>query len=309
MKSSQKDAAMAPIATSPLPAAFALKKRAMILDAETIHRLRAAHRLTHKLVHEIRLTAKRQRAWWRLARPIAGKTVVRHASDRLAAAARLLAPVRDAYVMRRALARLASENGRENARAAFAAAKADLAAVSAGSPPTAYPVVRDPLIRILVSDAASWRRLPVPPGVDLRIFAEAIKIYRHARRRGRRAIRCPTSANLHSWRKWIKMLVVHAELILGQRRSTLRAEIAQLVRLGRTLGRCHDLMVLDGWLAWRASSGAVSRKDSHRMRALLSRRQQNLRARCVRLGGRLLAEKPKNFALRLAKSAEIDFMN
>ena len=39
------------------------------------------------------------------------------------------------------------------------------------------------------------------------------------------------------------------------------------------------------------------------MRVLLARRQENLRSRCLRLGGRLFAAKPKVFALRLPKAA------
>jgi hypothetical protein len=99
----------------------------------------------------------------------------------------------------------------------------------------------------------------------------------------------------------VKMLIVHTELILGQHRSGLRTEIPRLVRLGCQLGRCHDLMVLDGRLAWRASSGALSPKDARRMRALLARRQERLYSRCVRLGGRLFAAKSKVFAIRLPK--------
>ena len=81
----------------------------MALDAEMIRRLRAARRLSFRLVHEIRLTTKQQRAWWQLMRRTAGKTTVRNAGERLAGAARLLAPARDAYVMRRTVGRLARE--------------------------------------------------------------------------------------------------------------------------------------------------------------------------------------------------------
>jgi CHAD domain len=292
---------MPTVRTPPLPPALALKKQAMALDAEMIRRLRGVRRLSYRLVHEFRLTAKRQLAWWRLARPMAGKTTVRNANDRLADAARLLAPARDAYVMRRTVGRLACEAGPGDAEVAFAAATSELAAVPAGSPPKAFPALRERLIRALASDAASWRRLPVPPNADARVLAAVIDTYRRARRQGRRAMRRPLSANLHSWRKWVKMLIVHTELILGEHRSGLRTEIRRLVRLGCQLGRCHDLMVLDGWLAWRASSGALSPKDARRMRALLARRQERLYSRCVRLGGRLFAAKPKVFAIRLPK--------
>ena len=289
--------------TPPSPPAVALKKQAMALDAEMIRRLRAARRLSFRLVHEIRLTTKQQRAWWQLMRRTAGKTTVRNAGERLAGAARLLAPARDAYVMRRTVGRLAREVGPGAAKVAFAATTSELGAVPAGGPPKAFPVLREQLIRLLVSDTASWRRLPVPPDADARLLAAVADTYRRARRRERRALHRPTPANLHVWRKWVKMLVIHTALVLGQRRSGLRTEIPRLVRLGRQLGRYHDLMVLDGWLAWRASSGAISPKDARRMRVLLARRQENLRSRCLRLGGRLFAAKPKVFALRLPKAA------
>lgn len=294
---------MPTVRTPPLPSALALKKQAMALDAEMICRLRGVRRLSYRLVHEFRLTAKRQRAWWRLARPMAGKTTVRNANDRLSDAARLLAPARDAYVMRRTLGRLARDVGPGGAEVAFAAATSELAAVPAGSPPKAFPALREQLIRTLVSDAASWRRLPVSPDADARMLAAVIDTYRRARRQGRRARRRPVSASLHLWRKWVKMLIVHTELILGQHRSGLQTEIPRLVRLGCQLGRCHDLMVLDGWLAWRASSGALSLGDARRMRALVARRQERLHSRCMRLGGRLFAAKPRVFALRLPKVA------
>ena len=294
---------MPTVQTPPLPPALALKKQAMALDAEMISRLRAARGLSYGLVHEFRLTTKRQRAWWRLARPMAGKAAVRNANDRLADAARLLAPARDAYVMRRTLGRLAREAGLGGAETVFATATSELAAETTGNPPKAFPALREKLIRALVSDAASWRRLPVSQDTDARVFAAVIDTYRRARRQGRRAMRRPISSNLHTWRKWVKMLIVHIELIVGQRRSGLQKDIPQLARLGCQLGRCHDLMVLDGWLAWRASSGALSRKAARRMRALVARRQERLHSRCMRLGRTLFTAKPKVFGLRLPKVA------
>ena len=293
---------MPTVQTPPPLLAVALKKQAMSLDAEMIRRLRFVHRLSFKLMHEFRLATKRQRARWRLGRSMKGRKSVCNAIDRLADAARLLAPMRDAYVMRRTMGRLARETGAGTAGVALGAATRELAAVARDTPSATFPALRERLIRTLVSDAASWRRLPASPDANARMLAGLTETYRYARRRGRRAMRRPTFANLHSWRKWVKIFIVHTEFVLGQRPNCLRTKIPRLVRLNRQLGRCHDLMLLDGWLALRASSGALNARDARRMRALLAGRQQSLRSSCVRLGRGLFAAKPKVFALRLSRA-------
>ena len=283
-----------------LPLAVALKKRAMTLDADLIRQLRAADHLSPRLLHGTRVVTKRLRAWWRLMLPVAGRTPVRHAQKRLTAVAQMLAPVRDAHVMHQMLQRLSPRTAAGPVRTALEAVARQLTTAAAEGAAPAFPQLRDQLIRALRSDAAAWRRLPVALIPDELIVAELARTYRRARRRGRRAARRDAARDLHAWRMWVKAHVHQLEFLNAERRGRWAAMVRQLARLGRLLGRGQDLAILDGWVDWRASTGALNRKAAARVHTLLRRRQDELRTRCERLGRRLFAAKPKDFASRLA---------
>jgi CHAD domain-containing protein len=286
-------------ALPPASLAAALKKRAMTLDANLIRRLRAARRLSFRLLHDTRLATKRQRAWWRLMLPVAGKPAVRRADDRLATAARLLAPMRDAYVMRRMLGRLARQADEPGVRAALDAGARQMAVAGPeGAAPPAFSALRERLTRALASDAAAWRRLPAAPAADPLILDQMVQAYRRARRRA-------GGKDLHAWRRWVKVHLAQMEFLHAERSRALGRHLRPLARLGRLLGRCQDLAVLDGWFDWRESAGAVGRKEARRLHAFLDRRRKSLRRRCARLGGQLLAAKPKALALRLHRAARV----
>ena len=288
-----------PTANTSAPLAAALKKRAMALDAELIRRLRRADRLSFRLLHDARLGTKRLRAWWRLMPPVAGKAAVRQADQRLAGAARLLAPMRDAYVMRRMLSHLAAQAPEGTVRTACEAGARQMAVAGPeGAAPPAFPALRDQLVRALASDTAAWRRLPVAPTADALLVAQMAEAYRRARRQA-------GGRDLHAWRKWVKVHLAQLEFLQTERARTLARHLRPLARLGRQLGRCQDLAVLDGWFEWRESAGAIGGKEARRLHAYLDRRRKSLRRRCERLGRQLLADKTRVFALRLHKAARI----
>jgi CHAD domain-containing protein len=283
-----------------LPLAVALKKRAMTLDADLARQLRAADHLSPRLLHGTRVVTKRLRAWWQLMRPVAGRTPVRHAQQRLTAVAQMLAPVRDAHVMHQMLRRLSPRVKAGSLRTALEAVDRQLTATAAEGAAPAFPQLRNQLIRVLRSDAAAWRRLPVARTPDELIVAELARTYRRARRRGRRAARRNAARDLHAWRMWVKAYLHQMEFFTAERRRRRPEMIRQLARLGRWLGRGQDLAILDGWVDWRASTGALNRKAAGRVHTLLRRRQDEVRARCERLGRRLFAVKPKAFAAQLS---------
>ncbi len=288
-----------PTAIPPAPLAAALKKNAMALDADLIRRLRAARQLSFRLLHDTRLATKRQRARWRLMLPIAGKAPVQHADERLTGAARLLAPMRDAYVMRRMLGRLARQADGTVVRGALEAGARQMAVAGPeGAARPAFPALRDQLLRALASDAAAWRRLPAALEADAVIVDQMVLDYRRARRR-------VGSKDLHAWRKWVKVHLAQMEFLQAERSRALGRHLRPVARLGRLLGRCQDLAVLDGWFDWRESAGAVGRKEARRLHAYLDGRRKSLRRRCERLGRELFALKPKVFALRLQRAARI----
>jgi CHAD domain-containing protein len=283
----------------PTPLAVALKKRAMALNADIPRQLHAADHLSPRLLHGTRVVMKRLRAWWQLMLPLAGRTAVRRAQDRLTAVAQMLAPARDVHVMHQMLRRLSPRVKTGPVRVALEAVDRQLATAAAEGAAPEFPPLRDQLLRVFKSDAAAWRRLPVALTPDDLIVAEMARTYRRARRRGRRAARRDTARDLHAWRMWVKAHLHQMEFFNTERRGRWAEMVQQLARLGRLLGRGQDLAILDGWVDWRESTGALNRKTAGRVHTLLHRRQDELRTRCERLGRRLFAAKPKVFAARL----------
>ena len=284
----------------PLPLAVALKKRAMALDAAIPRHLRGATRLSPQLLHGTRVVTKRLRAWWRLMLPLAGRTTVRNAQDRLTTVAQMLAPLRDAHVMHQIIRQLAPRAETDAVRAALETIDRQLAtAALPHGPALEFSHLQEQLLRTFKSDAAAWRRLPVAGEADDPILAEMGRTYRRARRRGRRIARHETAQDLHEWRMWVKTHLHQMEFFTAERGGRREEQVRQLARLGRLLGRGQDLAILDGWVAWRESTGALNRKVARRVHALLHRRQDQLRTRGERLGRRLFAVKPKVFAAQL----------
>ena len=287
--------------TPPPPLAVSLKKQAMALDADMVRRLRATDRLSPPLLHGIRVVTKHLRAWWQLARPLVRRKSVRRAQERLGAMAQLLAPARDVQVMHQTLSRLSPRAEARPVRTALAAVDRQLlAAAAAESPAQDFSRLRARLIRAFKSDAAAWRRLPVAAQPDDPLVAELARTYRRARRRARLAARRGTARAWHTWRMAVKAHLHQMEFFCAGRHGPWARRIRELMQLGRMMGRGQDLAILDGWVDWRASTGALDRKGERRVHALLRRRQEALRLRCARLGRRLFADKPGLFAAQLA---------
>ena len=287
--------------TSPPPLAVALKHQAMALDAGIVRSLRAADHLSPSLLHGTRVVTKRLRAWWRLALPLVRRKSVRRAQDRLTVVAQLLAPARDTQVMHQVLIRLAPRARVAPTRAALETVDRQLtAAGGSGAPAAEFASLRTQLIRAFKSDAAAWRRLPVAAQPDDPLVAEMARTYRRARRCGRLAARRETPREWHAWRTLVKAHLHQMEFFCAGRRGRWAQRTRDLARLGRLMGRSQDLAILDGWVDWRASTGALNRRAARRVRALLRRRQQALQLRSTRLGRRLFAAKPKLFTAQLA---------
>lgn len=273
-------------------------------DAVIIRRLRAAHRLSDRLLHDVRLTCKRQRAWWQLARPVASKSAVAGADRRLREVARATAPLRESHVMRQVLTRLADRSAPPRIRSALGAAARQIVTPPPAVENTgAFAELRDTLVRVFQSDAAAWRRLHPAAEVDSLIVAAAVRSYRRARRRGRRAVRRGRAKDLHAWRKWVKVNQAQLEFLRAERPNVIAGDTALLARLARQLGRGQDLTVLKTWFVWRESTGAIGADQARRLRAFIDTRQKEVRARCERLGRRLFSVKPKSYAAALQPAA------
>jgi CHAD domain-containing protein len=250
-------------------------------------------------VHKARTSLKRARAVLALLEEEAGRRAKRD-DQRLRDVGRLLAPARDRFVTRQALARL----GRELRQRADGAA--------AGGAPRLEAALR----RALADDDAAARLADAVGALARargRVGRWKIAHGRRAVARGfersyRRARRAFASVRVgdddvrfHEWRKAVKRLGYEVELLAEAVPEFFGALEPPLRQLGRVLGDLHDLWLLR--VAVLAHGGAPAlRAERDRWIDALGRRAGALREEARVLGRLLFAERPAEFARRVDAS-------
>src|SRR5262249_14754613 len=115
-------------------------------------------------------------------------------------------------------------------------------------------------------------------------------------RLGRAAAADATTENLHEWRKRVKDLWYHLEILQPMRPEILGELAEKAHRLADLLGDDHDLAVLRSML----TEGAVSAGDEGpRVLALIDRRRAELQQEAGPLGDELYRDRPKDLVARL----------
>jgi CYTH domain-containing protein len=123
--------------------------------------------------------------------------------------------------------------------------------------------------------------------------------YRRARRRHRDVAAAPDDETVHEWRKAVKQLWYQARLVEPAAPSVLSALVDRLDDLSEALGDDHDLAVLIE--RFGADPDAFGGHRVVERTTVLARLQQDeLRARALRLGATIFAERPRAFAERIA---------
>lgn len=222
--------------------------------------------------HEFRRSIKRARSILRLLRDVVGDDAYWRENRALRDAARALAPMRDAKVLREALEAMG-----QRARVRRAARA---------------PVT--PLVRTLEETrarTANWRmpREKWPPVAD-----GIRRVYRKGRAALEAAEARPTDRNLHESRKQIKRLGAALEFLeaTGAKRARKARRLADAA--ARDLGEDHDLALL----ARRPPGGPLPAD----VRRKLGKRRRKLQKRALREAERLFDAAPKKFVKRLARS-------
>jgi CHAD domain-containing protein len=229
-------------------------------------------------VHEARKDMKKLRALLRLARAELGDEVFRSENAAARDTARVLAGARDATVMLETLDSLPVGHPR-----LWSALEQHAAA--AGEPD------REGALGAL--DAMRERIEDWPLGRDdFRAIKPGLRrIYRQGRRAMRKAQADPTVEKLHEWRKREKDLWYHLRLLRDARPEPMKAAADTADALSDLLGEDHDLAVLAGFARERGLSAEIEDAVEDRRAAL--------QAQAFEAGGRLYAERPKDFARRL----------
>ena len=128
------------------------------------------------------------------------------------------------------------------------------------------------------------------PGID--------RIYRQGRRRARAAEEKPTTDSLHEWRKRVKDLWYHQQLLASAWPELLEPAADEAHRLSELLGKDHDLAVLADAVDLNADV-LPEAEDRARLHREIAARREALQKKAFKLGRRVYAERPKAFRRRL----------
>lgn len=252
-------------------------------------------------VHAARKRCKRLRAVVRLLRGRLGDDLYRRENAAIRDAARELSAVRDAQVLIETLdAVVAGSQGHVDAAAldpARLALQDDLAANrSAIDDDAASAASAVAALEAVARRSRAW------PLHELRfddLRPGARRVYRVGRERMRAALAEPSAERFHDWRKRVKDLWHHTELLAPSWPRVLGPLADELHTLSGLLGDDHDRAVLADRLT--DEPGLVDDAALRRaVLATLDEQQEDLRAAARALGARVYAEPPDRYVDRLA---------
>jgi CHAD domain-containing protein len=247
-------------------------------------------------VHEARKNVKKLRALVRLTRDELGSDVYRRENQTFRDAGQQLSGVRDADVMLATLADLEERYPDELGPADTGPAgdlrqalEAHRIRTSGGArAQLAEEAVR--LLKRVRRRVGSW---PLEHDGFEAVEDGLRRSYKRGRRDYRAALEEPSAEHLHEWRKRVKDLWYHLDILRDTWKPVMKALAKEAHELSDRLGDDHDLAVLLAWAEEHESSAAQA------LRAPVERRRAELQADAFTIGARLYADKPGRFVRRL----------
>ena len=249
--------------------------------------------------HDARKRTKKVRALLRLARPELGDRVYRRQNRALRDAARLLSPVRDAWVLVEALDDLVTPPDEDLSPEAVAGFRAVLTAghrkLQTGQEEDGALLRAAEAFEKVLAGVSRWPMkdhgwASLDEGVE-DVFRRGRQAMDRARRKGR-------ADDFHEWRKQVKYLRHQFGLLREVWPDVLEAMEGTADELGERLGADHDLAVLRERVATEPSLAPNVRKAL--LRRVDMRRKEHQRQALI-LGQRLYAEKPAALRQRLGR--------
>lgn len=264
-------------------------------------------------VHEARKAMKRLRAVLRLVRDVIGDGIYRAENDVLRDTARVLAPVRDGWVMVETVAGL-RERYRDHLRST--AFVMTLERMEERHLRRRAGVLEDAdgmrrVVRTLRSARARYAAWPIDDELaqaygrtPVRHAFETIapgleRTYERGRREMRDALADPTPEHFHLWRKRVKYLRHQIEILEPLWPEVIGGYARSLEHLGDVLGEEHDLSVL---LELLGANPELCPDPVERslLAAVAVRRRSDLRLASAALGSRAYAEPAPRLVTRFA---------
>lgn len=253
-------------------------------------------------VHRARKHLKKLRALLRLVRNELGHKVYSMENQAYRAASRLLAEVRDGYVMSKALDNLTEHYADQVAADAFAELRKHLSEQYQAS--TDHLLNEAQAFKQLADAMQQARCRPADWRIKQRNFsafaAGLQRVYKEGRDRMQDAYAEPVPVNFHAWRKRVKDLGYQMRLFKPLWPHLVGELSVALDELADQLGADHDLAALRQIVLARPAW--VGNEATQRLLLdLIDRRRAELEAVAYALGKRIYAEKPGNFVERIAR--------
>jgi len=249
--------------------------------------------------HDARKRTKKLRALLRLTRPELGNTVYRRENAALRDAARLLSPVRDAWVLIEALDDLVTppdENLSPEAVQGFRALlTAEHRKLQTGMEEHGALAEATAAYEAVLARVSGW---PLKDhgwsSLDLGVDA----VFRGGRQAMTRADTKGRAEDFHEWRKQVKYLRHQFGLLREVWPEMLDAMEGTADELGERLGADHDLAVLRERVESEPSLAPVVRRA---LTGRIDNRRKEHQKNALVLGARLYAEKPAALRQRLGR--------
>ncbi len=268
------------------------------LQAAVAH-LRSRTGSRDEQIHDARKCMKRLRALVRLVRTELGKETYRRENACYRGVAAKLSALRDAAALVETFDALTAWLGKRLPPDRFGAVRSrliegrELAHRSGGVTPFAVEAAVEELEQA-DGRAAEWPLRDGWRGLE----AGLRRIYEQGGAEFGAAASLPTDEGLHDWRKRVKYLWYHQQILGSIWPEQMSTAIAQADALGGMLGNDHDLSVLSAALRERFADTEDPRTLAELDRAIAERRQC-LQIGSMRLARRIYAEKPGAFCRRM----------
>lgn len=198
--------------------------------------------LSDNAIHRLRVGVKRLRSSWRLMRREVPDMLFEAAEARLKAVHRVLAAPRDESVMLGAVRSLGGKTTKKKTLVALSALADALIPVGGSSHVSREAM--DQASAGFQQESSVWRDIDVEQLHDGALIAAYVGCYRHGRRQGRSVLERDDDSLLHPWRRWVKFSFYQLDMIRPVLCSENRARRWYLDRLGDSLGKHNDLVLL-----------------------------------------------------------------
>lgn len=242
-------------------------------------------------IHQARKEIKKVRAVLRLVRGGVRKKEYRQAMDRLRKAARCMAPVRDIQVKLATVGKIkAGLEQRFSAETLNDLSKRFRLDLQRRTVSFAEKR-RRPTERLIDQAAGNLKKINVKDGSAV-VWKGLADTYALGRKKHRMAQRKPTAENLHSWRKRVKDLTYHFELLFAVE-PRVKKQASTFDELGEMLGDHHDLQLLLEFLKQSNSrtSGLKTARGRDALIKTIEGRQLELQKRALKSGRELFSKR------------------